>query len=372
LIPSKLSRGVEKIKGWGRMQWNRMTSGSVALVSVAALGAGFGVTMPHATSQDLSVRTWRDTNGVDIPHVRVRLLANQRTIRRGPSPMLINDVAVPKSVRIVRRPDGLIDVVADLPLEKYVEGVVAGEMSYEWPIESLKAQAVAARSYFLAIMKKRSASHFDVDSSQLKQVFRALEDIPASGRAKIREAVAASKGLVLRSKDQYPFAAYYHSDCGGVIELPGAVWGKGDEESGVSCPLNPGKQWTYKISKKNLQKMLGLKRLKSMTIVRRSGGGRALELELLSAQGRKTVLGSQKLRRFIGFSNLKSTLFNVNDSGLDFEFVGRGYGHGVGLCQMGARELAVRGKSFRQILDFYYPGTRFAAIRRGNSVAKRL
>src|SRR5262249_2623619 len=106
-------------------------------------------------------------------HVPVAHMAATDSLAITGTDMQVEDAPVPRSLRLFPRPVGRIDVLADLPLERYVEGVLAGEMPASWPMESLKAQAIAARSFFLALKRNAKHKNFDVDSSQFDQVFRA-------------------------------------------------------------------------------------------------------------------------------------------------------------------------------------------------------
>jgi len=393
--------------------WGKISGGVMFIV---CLGAGFA---PHATSLETSAVDWEEMASVDTPKVKVRVLSglpavhlegsnikvdgrwtvlnepisyhkegrkalwisggtvlaelpSSTTLKVEGSDLAVGDHVVPRSLKLSAREDGRIDVLADLPLEKYVEGVLAGEMPSNWPIESLKAQAVAARSFLLAIKKSPKHKTFDVDSSQFDQVYRAVYSLPKMSREQIHRAVSESQGLVLKSDAEYPMQAYFHSDCGGIGERASTVWGKSPKNMpGPACPFNPGNTWTFKVKKKQLARMFGLRALESLSAVEFSGSGRVTKLEAKSTTGHIEKVKSSALRRQLGFNNLKSTLFQIVDAGDSIEFRGRGYGHGVGLCQWGAKYMAERGKNFVDILALYYPKARIVPVSRGFQITQR-
>ena len=90
--------------------------------------------------------------------------------------------------------------------------------------------------------------------------------------------------------------------------------------------------------------------------VERTASGRAARVELQGSGGRGSV-AARTLRRLLGASVVRSTLFEIRDSGDDLVFVGSGHGHGVGMSQWGAQAMAERGASYREILEAFYPGT---------------
>lgn len=253
-----------------------------------------------------------------------------------------------------------IDVVGVLPLDEYVTGVLASEMPLSWPLETLKAQAVAARSYALAVMKERQNRSYHLESSILDQVFRHVgtADMQSPLYQKALRAVRETAGVTLRGAHQEILKAFYHADCGGQTTTPAHVWRSG-VNSGVvldrSCPSNPRAHWSFSMGKAELQRRLGLVDLLELQVVKNDSDGRVQSVRVTSAAGVNRVISANDFRQALGFQELRSALFEVKRREDIFEFQGRGFGHGVGLCQWGSRVLGQRGQNFRQILKHYYP-----------------
>lgn len=253
-----------------------------------------------------------------------------------------------------------IDVVGVLPLDEYVMGVLASEMPLSWPMESLKAQAVAARSYALAVMQERAQKPWHLESSVLDQVFRHViaedENDPLIKKAVV--AVRETQGVKLLSpKSGQTLKAFYHADCGGRTTTAKNVW-QGGVSAGTaidsSCPTSPKSQWTLRVPAKELMRKMGME-LSSMALIRPSALERVSQVRLTMNDGEEKTLTANDFRQRLGFQELKSTQFEVKKEGDVFVFQGRGFGHGVGLCQWGSRTLGQRGMNFRDILRHYYP-----------------
>jgi len=240
---------------------------------------------------------------------------------------------LPNRIVLQESSDGQIDVIGVVPMEEYVFSVLASEMPLSWPMETLKAQAVAIRSYTEAILLERKDKAFHLESTVLDQVYKKISQHNSSVLlAKAREAVRATEGVFLTKQNRI-LKAFYHSDCGGKTVPAGSVWRQEkNNDAGVAvdpgCPLNPMAQWRYRLPKAKFANLV------------------------------KDFLGeirSNEFRQILGFMNLRSTNFEMKDQGDDLEFVGRGFGHGVGLCQWGSRALGVKGFSYQRILQHYYP-----------------
>jgi len=248
--------------------------------------------------------------------------------------------------------------VARVALEPYVERAVAGEVWDSWPPEALKAQAVAARTYALHQRRRNAARRYDVESTVLSQRI-------AQGRVsrRIREAVRATRGEYL-SFSRAPILAAFHSSAGGRTASALEVWG---EDLPYLRPVEspddaaPDFFWTYQIGLEDLGAALreaGLvPRRSGVRVLERSSSGRATRIDVLGAE-----LSGSELRAVLGGRALRSSLFDVRVEDGKARFLGSGAGHGVGLCQWGARELALRGRSYQQILAHYYPGTGLARL----------
>jgi stage II sporulation protein D len=256
------------------------------------------------------------------------------------------------------------DIIASMPLNTYLEGVLAGEMPTNWPIEALKSQAVAARSYTLYQINQRKNNIFQLEGSILDQVYANTEN--SDQRTIIRQALAETDGIVLMDHGRV-MKAYYHSDCGGKTEDPEKVWG-GTKTKGLPtvvtdahCAFNPGSKWTFDISLDEMRKKIESP-FKDVRIVTKTASGRAALIAFNEADDKNVLISGNELRKILGYNKLKSTLFSVSIQDDTVTFTGRGFGHGSGLCQWGARYMAQKGASVREILKHYYPNANITEV----------
>lgn len=254
------------------------------------------------------------------------------------------------------RPNGRGKLVAInvVPLEAYLHAVLGSEMPASFPSEALKAQAVAARTY--ALQKKIAAwgKPYHLGSTVLHQVYGGTR--AEDPRTKI--AVDATRGEVLIHQMDL-VEAYFHSSCGGRTEAGGPALGRPLAYlKPVDCPCGRVKgtptAWSRTFSAKEMEKLLpGLREIR---VLEKTGTGRIERVELRSAKEKKQMSGVE-LRRRLGYGELKSLFFKINKKGGSFTFSGKGFGHGAGMCQWGARRLAEQGKNYREILSHYYSGS---------------
>lgn len=258
------------------------------------------------------------------------------------------------------------DIVGELPIENYLIGVLASEMPLSWPEEALKAQAVAARSYTVAVAAERKRLHFDVESTIEDQVFRhvspQLDEDPLIQKAK--KAVQATQGLVVYAPSGNVLKAYYHSDCGGRTKSPRSVWGAGVNTGTATdafCPSNPKAKWIHKISAEKLASKLNAKNrgvLEKLEVYQEAKTG--LQKVRVFWRGHQVteILGNT-FRELLGYTDLRSLNFKAEkqeaQGKTEFVFRGSGFGHGVGMCQWGSRSMAQQGRYFDSILQHYYP-----------------
>ncbi len=255
------------------------------------------------------------------------------------------------------------DGIQTLPLERYVEGAVAGEVYADWPAEALKAQAVVARTYAMHQRELRRAQRYDLESTVISQ--RYLASRAPRG---VRRAVSATRGEYL-SFDNGPILAVFHASSGGRTAASEEVWSQAlPYLRSVESPDDsaPDYFWSYEIASADLVAALrraGLAVSEEGRIGRlqRSPSGRVASLEIGGAR-----VSGRQLREILGGRALRSALFDVRESDDAVRFLGSGAGHGVGLCQWGSRELALRHQDYREILAHYYPGT---VLRRLHDVA---
>ena len=140
----------------------------------------------------------------------------------------------------------------------------------------------------------------------------------------------------------------------------------GGEAVDESCPVNPKAHWRITVSKENvfakIRKFLDIDQtdvqIQELKFIQIPQEERLKDVSVFLSNGKKRMLNGNDFRGLIGFQDLKSNLFKVQENDKDFSFVGRGFGHGVGLCQWGSRMLGLQGKKFSEILAHYYPQAR--------------
>ncbi|MDA0713433.1 MAG: SpoIID/LytB domain-containing protein, partial [bacterium] len=225
-----------------------------------------------------------------------------------------------------------------LPLETYLVGTVASEVPQSWPDETLKAQAIAARTYAVWQTSRREGKNYDVKSSVMDQVYKGVKN----EHSKAVKAVNDTKGQIL-SYNKKPVQAYFHSNCGGKTENAKDVWGMSlNYLPSSSCTYgksDPKYYWTYSISKKSLNEALSKilpGPITKIKIIKKTSSKRAKTLEIFNKKQSKKISG-EVLRGLLGYSSLRSTLIDSIRFGFsEVTFKGKGYGHGVGMCQWGA------------------------------------
>lgn len=278
------------------------------------------------------------------------------TIRlTAPDAILLNGKRYRGILEISRPASGGLLVVDELPLEEYLVGLVNCEISSHWPMEAVKAQVVIARTYALYQKRSRSSQPYHLESTVLDQVYA------GSGQedARSKRAVEETQGEVLTHGGEI-IQAFYHSSCGGGTESAEDVWGFSLPyiQSVVCryCLESPSTVWEQSLTLREIESALGLTGLRGVRVREVSDGGRVRRIDLVTSRGVVTMTGAA-FRKGIGFSVVRSTRFTLVSSGETVTFKGSGSGHGVGLCQWGARERALEGFSYREILSYYYPKT---------------
>lgn len=245
-----------------------------------------------------------------------------------------------------------------LDLEDYVVGVVAGEMPALFQDEALKAQAVAARSY---VLSKEKDGNYEVSASTSDQVFLTSYELKEKWQDdydeyynKILNAVKETTGEVL-TKDNKILKAFYFSMSNGYTENSKDVFGE-DLTQSVESPFEASLsnfEIVKEFSKNELLEKLGVDNLN-------------IENQQISETKHTSsiIIGGKEfsgieVRKLL---NLRSTDFEIKQVGENFNIITRGYGHGVGMSQYGANELAKSGKSYKDILAYYYKNTRLVNL----------
>lgn len=268
-------------------------------------------------------------------------------------------------LRIEARAGGLV-VVATMPLEEYVQRVLMAESGDFRNAESLKAMAVVARSYAKRFRGQHAKEGFDFCDTTHCQVFDWKKV-----NERVRLTVEATEGEFL-SYQGMAVAAYYHQNCGGTVAAAKEAWAQVSEpylqtHADPFCVTSGGLKWEATLTHEKIDRALRASGLqppeawKAIEISSRSASGRAHTVNLAGGSPPSFSLSASSLRfavdRALGWKNIRSDLYEIRNGGQEVIFSGRGSGHGVGLCQAGAEEMAREGKSYREILSFYYPGT---------------
>ncbi len=256
-------------------------------------------------------------------------------------------------------------VVNELDLETYLVGVLAAEMPLSFPEEALKAQVIAARTYALYRVVTGQDTRYDVKSDVSSQVYRGSD----SEGARVRELVQATRGMVL-TYDWHLFPTYYHSTCAGHTTSPATVWG-GETVLPLSggrcgyCTDSPYAHWEVRLSGQEVLTALAAEGITLDEVVAihpdKDDAGYARTVRIVGG-GETVGVEATRLRQALGWQKLPSTAFSVKKRGDEFIFRGRGFGHGVGLCQWGAQGLAEAGADASRVLVFYYPGSRLVKL----------
>jgi stage II sporulation protein D len=313
----------------------------------------------------------------------IALISGSGAAKRGLYPGALEIAAVGSSLRIIDR----------VPLEDYLAGVVAAEVPRSFAVEAMRAQAIAARTYTLSHLGDHAGQGADLCAQVHCQVYAGLP--PAGSRAS--QAVRDTAGEVLVWNGLL-VDALYHSACGGSTA---AAWdvrqskllpyltGGSDSDGYGSCYCGEDRDlhWTVSFTRQQAERLIAANlgtvlgrpglapgRLKSMRVAARRGT-RAEWLEIVTSKGSYRVRGDS-IRWLFGSGSpgpagLKSIAFtlstNTDRRGQPraFVFQGAGHGHGIGLCQWGAKGRAENGQTAQEILAAYYPGAEIVDLRPG-------
>lgn len=290
------------------------------------------------------------------------------------------------SFELIATAEGIV-VVNELPIESYLYAVVPSEMPASYEMEALKAQAVCARSYAHNQMQGYGYPEYSahVDDSTSFQVYgNSLE------QDRTNQAIDATKGEKVWYQGQVATTYYYSTSCGKTAGIE--AWGsESDEKKGYLQSVEvctqdgaryekdlPWYRWTATIPKKTLSNLIELNTsttigtLQNITITKTGAGGVVLEIVVKGSKGSVTVETENKIRRALGGKGyqiqkqdgavvesgelLPSAFFTIGKSGNNYLIRGGGYGHGIGMSQNGANEMAKSGKTYQEILTFFYQG----------------
>lgn len=318
------------------------------------------------------------------------------------------DRKYPGIIEIRVDPEGKLWAINEIPIDMYLKSVVPSEMPASYPMEALKAQAIAARSIaFSHLFLKHPDDPFDICADVHCQAYSGIN----SYHARTDSAVIMTSGEVVAYENQI-CDAVYASVCGGHTENRENVWfvndkpylrGRFDDVKGEPAEIDLSKEdqvkrwinsdpdvfcnvsklefstpllnaqkyfrWSQsyttfaleKIIKKKTGVDIGL--FYGIVPLERGVSGRLIQIEILGSKCNHKIRGELNIRRALSESYLRSSCFyntlKYDTQGIPVEviFHGAGWGHGVGMCQVGAAVMAEQGFDYREILRHYYQGT---------------
>lgn len=328
-------------------------------IEVNELGGCQGCGARRAWRVDV-VRAGLNGQGIEIDGRRAPgfRLTSERPIR-------VNGREYPAPLDVVKNGDGLA-VVNELPLEDYVVGVLRAETGDRWPWETLRAQAIVARTYAAYHRTLNAGKAYHLVASTAHQAYAGR--VPAG--SPIWEAVRDTTGLVLFWEGEL-FPAFYHSASGGYTEDPRTVFAARNMPAlkAIRDEFSAGAPNFYWNLDLRLGDLAGILRrngtdvgpITAIEVTERTPSLRASVVTVHGARGSARLRGND-FRRMIGYETIRSTLFAVAVDGETARFAGRGYGHGVGMSQWGAKGMAEQGYKAEKILEYYYPGTTLGSL----------
>jgi stage II sporulation protein D len=294
---------------------------------------------------------------------------------------------VPDRVR-VRFADRGGTVIRDVRLEDYVLATALSEFAPAAgdpsTVEKMfEVQAIIGRTYAVAHVGRHQREGFDLCATTHCQLFDPARLQSSRWSAAVSEAVRQTEGIVL-AFDGRPAQALFHADCGGHTSAAADVWG-GDARAYLVSRADGGPAraahatWTYRASGDAVAKALNADtrtrvrgRPVGLKVVDRDAAGRAARVAIQSdapatpvrasedGAGSASIVRGEVVRQVLaaafGARAIRSTWFDVRRDGASFVFSGRGFGHGVGLCQAGALARITSGATPAEVIRFYYPG----------------
>jgi stage II sporulation protein D len=261
-------------------------------------------------------------------------------------------------------PEGTsMEVINILPMEDYLRGVVGKEVSFYWPFEVLKTQAIVARTYSYDRQIKKKFLLYDLKGTVDSQVYGGV----SAETGLIDRAVKETENQVLKYQGRI-FPTFYHSSCGGETEASHNIWAIELKPLNgrvcIYCKYSPFQKWKVRYTDQQVSRALKnfpraqSSKVKEIRVKSRSGSKRVTWMEIVYANKQSIKMSGNTFRLKVGADQLRSTIFDVKKRGSYFYFEGRGWGHGIGLCQWGSKGMVdQKGMTAEEILLHYYPGS---------------
>ena len=337
------------------------------------------------TAGNEKIKITKEDTGFQNGKIRIQAIdggeITVRSIRRG-----YGNPSYAGALDLYATSEGVV-MVNELPLENYLCKVVPSEMPASYQKEALKAQAICARSYAYRQIMDYAYPEYQahVNDSTDYQVYN-----NSASQQAATEAVQETAGKVLKYNGNIITAYYYSTSCGKTTTM--AAWGTKEkaenaylqsvevkDQTGDYERNLPWYRWEADIDQNTLSGMIAentkkdIGTVQSLEVTKSVPGGAALQIKVSGDLGTVVVATENKIRRALGGSGyeikkqdgtdvkgsrlLPSAFFKVEKKGNTFKIKGGGYGHGIGMSQNGANEMAKKGKNYQQILQMFYPGT---------------
>ena len=257
----------------------------------------------------------------------------------------------------------------EMDVESYVQGVLAGEMRNDWPMEALKAQAILARTFVLKFVGEKESQYENADISTDIAEAQAYNENAINER--IIRAVDETRGMVLSAGGELPYA-WFHAHSGGMTELAKTGLEYKEDEPAYTQSVESMesdkapttvKNWTARFSTRDVGEActkIGMETgaVSEISIGEKSESGRAITLQVNGM-----TVSAPALRLALDSTRFKSTMLSeVSVQGGEVVFRGSGYGHGVGMSQWGAYGLAEQGKSAEEIIRHYFRNVEIVSL----------
>lgn len=265
---------------------------------------------------------------------------------------------------VIRKSLNGISIINKLSINEYLYSVVPSEMPASWPSEALKAQAVAARTFAYHHLLKDQSAIYDLDSTTKFQVYSGI----STEQETTSRAVDQTTGRICVYENK-PIVSYFHSTCGGRIIDDKYVWSGEDLPylQSFTCPFckhSPKFNWDDHISMNEISDVIKKKyktvnRINAITFKKHQG--RIVEIHMKHESGVLKISGND-FRMLLSPSRIKSLYFSARQTPSGLKISGYGWGHGVGLCQYGAKGMAERNYKYNEILNYYFKNTHLITI----------
>lgn len=293
----------------------------------------------------------------------------------------LNGVPYRGEIWVIKDADNYLLAINYINMEDYLRGVVPAEIGAldKSRIEACKAQAVAARTYALSHIGMHYDMGYDLECTVSDQVYKGIRiEHPVTDLAVLQTA-----GMIAMYKGR-PIEAKYHSTCGGYTSANEYAWGgtplpylRSIKDGGgclfwqyYYCGQSPHFDWEHKFRKNDFYRLLSINlsriegkdiTVKRIRVGKRDSGGRVIALYLYDNRSQRHTVSGLNIRKIFSGVNapgnfLRSRAFDIETGWSYVVIKGSGFGHGVGMCQYGAMEMAARGKSYSDILKHYYRG----------------